>query len=90
MSNTERPVIDWLRTIADPVVRESAIKQCTSASDLADSLGDAIDIGLDWSETEESFLYWREIRNRAENEELATIDPTTEHTDWMQEVHQMD
>ena len=31
MSNTtERPVIEWLRTIADPIVRESAIRQCIS------------------------------------------------------------
>lgn len=88
MSNTERPVIDWLRTIADPVVRESAIEQCKYPDVIAHSLGNALCKFCDWDNTNEGADYWDFISNIAAHGRLATIEPAA--TEWMQEVHQMD
>lgn len=93
MINTERPVIEWLRTIADPIVRESAIRQCTEPNAFVDSLEMAISVGMTWSATKEGRLYWVGIWKSACCDKLATIEiPTIDpaETNWMDEVHTMD
>lgn len=89
MSNTGRPVIEWLKTIADPIVRESAIEQCQHQNIIVTSLNSAINHFVDsWANTIEGKGYWGRIWLDAFNNQLATIAPS--QTDWMQEVHQMD
>lgn len=89
MSNTERPVIEWLRTIADPIVRESAIRQCIRPNQITTSLAMAISRAFVWDRSNEGRQYWVDFRDKAILFELEdTISPSA--TDWMQEVHQMD
>jgi len=99
MSNTERPVIEWLNTIADPIVRESAIRQCTNPYVIVSRLAGAIENFVDlWANTKEGRSYWGKIWISARDGELPTveipiIDPATiapAATDWMDEVHTMD
>lgn len=88
MSNTERPVIEWLRTIADPIVRESAVRQCVDHKTLVRSLVDALYMFNSWNDTKEGHKHWEKIKNLAVNGQLATIAPAA--TNWMDEVHTMD
>lgn len=95
MSNTtKRPVIEWLRTIADPIVRESAIRQCTNPDKIVSRLVSAIEDFVDlWSNTKEGRSYWGKIWISARDGNLPTIEIPTifpAETEWMQEVHQMD
>lgn len=86
MSNTtERPVIEWLRTIADPIVRESAIAQCISTG-TAISLEQALYRAFAWGGTHEGYGYWLDIKTKVVLGQLETL-PTT---NWMDEVHTMD
>lgn len=94
MSNTtKRPVIEWLQTIADQIVRESAIRQCTNPDMIVPDLPTALERFIRWTDTKEGDWYWHDVCVTAKYGELATIEPNTispSATDWMQEVHQMD
>lgn len=89
MSNTtKRPVIEWLCTIADPIVRESAIRQCIDPNFLVGSLSTAILDFAVWERTKEGHEYWRAVRESTFYDANCTIESAA--TDWMDEVHQMD
>ena len=94
MSNTKRPVIEWLRTIADPIVRESAIAQCVQHNEIVINLPRAIENFAVWHETKEGHNHWMKIFDMAMDgklitiNQLATISPA--ETNWMDEVHTMD
>lgn len=81
MSNTERPVIEWLRTIADPIVRESAISKCANPNLIVERLAKAIYLFSIWDETREGYKHWNDMWFKASRGELATI--ATSSTNWM-------
>jgi len=58
-------VEQWLQRIADPVVRESALKQMLREckEDTAESISGAIQEFQNWDETKEGWDYWEHLRN---------------------------
>jgi len=60
----ERPILDWLNEIEDPIVREQAVAHydvCLSKTGNAISQSQAINDGIEWICTRQGFEYWQHI-----------------------------
>lgn len=71
MKTQEKPIKEWLETIADPTIREAAISQINEdwknwpEDGMVYRLSHALSGFNNWRETEEGDLYWSEIYTKA-------------------------
>lgn len=56
-----KPIIEWLKEIADPTVRERAIAVCRYPNMIVDTLLRAVSEMCDWVYTPQGYLYWNDV-----------------------------
>ena len=71
------PVNYWLETIADDVIRESALRQWDKCDNHVENLFDAILFFCWWDKTKEGVHYWQSIIQRVFNKTLKLRDYIT-------------
>ncbi len=78
---------EWLSSIANKTIRESALKQCTAReSTLAENLPDAINMFIVWYGTKEGIDYWRNVYNKALDGTLEIILPSDDNLHFNHKV----